>query len=82
MKVVIEMKDWRGNSYKEENLFKENGKRWKCEICKKKDAVRNCCEAEGDIGRTHWHGGVHCQDGGWKALCKECADIENKKWNK
>ncbi len=23
------------------------------------EAVRHCCNAEGDAGRTHWHGGIH-----------------------
>jgi hypothetical protein len=71
-----QMKDWRGNDYKEEEL------NCRCEICNNKMAVRNCCCAEGDIWRTHWHGAVHTKDGGLKNLCRECADKENKKWSR
>ena len=47
------LEDWRGNKYKKEVIGK-------CEYpnCKK-NALRQECTAEGDIGRTHWHGRVH-----------------------
>ena len=73
----MEMKDWRGNSYADEEL----GGSCETENCPNK-AVRNCCKAEGDIGRTHWHGAIHTRDGGLKKLCRSCADKENAEWNK
>lgn len=76
------MKDWRGNSYKEEKLWyvRPNGNRVpiNCDGCMEQQAVRNCCVAEGDVGRTHWHGGVHTKDGGLKVLCKICYEKEKK----
>lgn len=65
------MKDWRGNTYQDEVLGVP------CANCGK-PAMRNCCIAEGDVGRTHWHGEVHIK--GLKPLCKSCAEEENKKW--
>jgi len=76
------MKDWRGNKYIEEKLWyvTDNGNRVpvNCDMCLENQAVRNCCTAEGDIGRTHWHGGVHTKDG-IKNLCRKCADKVNKR---
>jgi hypothetical protein len=69
VKPKMKMKDWRGNEYIEEELGKP------CEVCKN-PAVRNCCTREGDKGRTHWHGMVHCKDGYLKALCRACAKKE------
>ncbi len=80
------MKDFRGNEYLESKLWfiRKNGTKVPvgCGICVEQQAVRNCCEAEGDFGRTHWHGEIHTWGGGLKALCRKCADKENKKWNK
>lgn len=79
-----QMVDWRGNIFPEEKLWYTTEKGIKvplsCELCLENQAVRNCCEAEGDIGRTHWHGAVHIKGGGMKHLCRKCAEIENKKW--
>lgn len=66
--------DWRGNEYDEnEQLGKP------CEDCKVKPAIRNCCIAEGDFARTHWHGEIHTSDGHIKALCRECAEKDHAK---
>ena len=73
----MEMQDFRGNSYKEEKLTM-NGLPIPCELCLQNQAVRNVCIAEGDFGRTHWHGGIHILRGGPVQVCKECADKENK----
>jgi hypothetical protein len=70
-----EMSDWRGNIYKDEELNE------KCEDCGEQ-AVRNCCIAEGDEGRTHWHGAIHTKDGGLKCLCRKCAEIDYLKMRK
>lgn len=75
-----EMKDWRGNSYKEEKLTL-NGKPVKCDMCYNQ-AVRNCCIAEGDKNRTHWHGAIHTHDGSLKSLCRACADKDHAWRNK
>jgi hypothetical protein len=69
------MKDWRGYEYPEETLNEL------CEICGKQ-AVRNCCVAEDDKDRTHWHGAIHTIDDGLKFLCRECSIKENNKWKK
>lgn len=88
IKLAHPMEDWRGNKYEEEFIWENDGSvggmgirsQKLCENCKEKPAVRNCCEAERDVGRTHWHGAVHTKDGGLKFLCRECADKENNKW--
>lgn len=68
------MHDFRGNKYPEEKLTEL------CEDCKKEQAVRNCCIAEGDLFRTHWHGAIHTHDHKLKFLCRNCAEIEHKKF--
>lgn len=73
---VKNMHDWRGNFYKREAIGK----------CDVKDctetAMRQCCTAEGDSGRTHWHGRVHVRiDDGFDlmALCdKHYKEFEKK----
>ena len=69
------MKDFRGNTYEEEDLDR------KCEMCKKVQARRQCCVAEGDVGRTHWHGAVHRLKHGLVSVCDECVKIVNKEWD-
>lgn len=84
------MEDWRGNKYKEEKLWylkkheKDNVVRVpkSCDDCLEEQAVRNCCIAEGDVGRTHWHGSVHTFDGHIKALCRKCWEKDCKKFEK
>ena len=85
------MTDWRGNEYEEEKLWyfgKDDTKvPLNCEICTEKQAVRNCCLAEGDIGRTHWrrthwHGGIHTTDRRLLRLCKSCAEKDHAKRKK
>lgn len=68
------MKDFRGNVYEEETLG------IKCEHCKQNLAVRNCCVAEGDVDRTHWHGYVHTFERKLLALCKQCWQIDADKF--
>ena len=70
------MQDWRGNTYEEEKLWKQTNQDGLqeaviCEECNKEQAVRNCCTAEGDVARTHWHGAVHIK-GELLQLCKVC----------
>lgn len=76
VKPNMEVKDWRGNTYSDEELLDK-----KCKLCGKQ-AIRNTCSAEGDVLRTHWHGGVHTIDRGWEFLCRVCANLENEKWIK
>lgn len=54
------LKDYRGNEYESGAPLGVPCHEPGCT----KEAVRHRCNAEGDIGRTHWHGGIHRLDGG------------------
>lgn len=57
------VEDWRGHAYREHApLYDGDAVRWCDEPGCERQAVRLCCTAEGDAGRTHWHGGIHPTD--------------------
>lgn len=54
-----ELQDWRGNTYDQGGPVEDEAITY-CGVndCEER-SVRHQCNAEGDFGRTHWHGGIH-----------------------
>lgn len=55
---MLSLSDFRGNDYEYGEDLGGSCDEPGCD----KNAVRLPCNAEGDLGRTHWHGGIHRLD--------------------